>query len=644
MNSYGKPVATALLVASLVHTAISRIARVLVVTLLAFFSARHATAQMGANHSTIWTSGDIVYIDAVIGSDLPRASTPGQGTFGQPYASVSFAVADVFLNPRFPVVFNVMDLVGLGATHFVSNLNLPAYGVKLQTLTNSTIVLDGGGASSPVLYVNSEGQRFFSDGSLMPATIIQGFTITHGGYGVRLDVATAGSAKPLRTEIRDCFITQNKFLNVAYVGSTPYWGGVGIRIDSYGGVPTQYVIEQNEIYDQADFFPGHIGPASYGIWIVGRPNARESTLIRGNRLHQQETGIGIYGHPPSNAWVRPRILSNFLWDHEQHVWSVGDCGPILYNDTVFRARDYCLGPDRHVIHHAATPTPVGSNPEKERTAMIVRNCIFDYTPVPPITPGGPPVFPPVWPVDTFCGGGTVEVSWTDFETITGIVPTNDVVANLRQGPGNFFSRTIPFVSIGAVADLHLITPALMVESGDLVSIQPGQTIVLDQDQLPSDVRTDVDGDVRVSDFDRNGVLVPDRGGDEVFSAGQFGMRLSSTADRTGNVPAGATVTFTIQGVPNDLALLMGWLDCSTDTADDVIYNDLITQPFGNQLLPQCGLVNGSILVLNAQGQATVQLTLSGAVETQAYFQAIGLSQTGNPAPGCASNRVRIELN
>ncbi|MEY2746544.1 MAG: hypothetical protein RL112_1586 [Planctomycetota bacterium] len=615
-----------------------------------------ATAQQGANHGAAWTSADIVHVDLANGVDNFRQQNPGWGGINQPYRTVQHAVADVLGNaPRYPIVFNIgrVDHQPTNVVHAVSDLRLPAHGVKLQPYTGATVILDGGGDPSiastrpPVLFVDSAGPRWRADGSAMPATIIQGLTITGGGTGVKLDVAAAGSEKPLRTEVRDCVITSNKYFSYRQYESGIYFGGIGIWITSKAGAATQYVVEGNSIFDQADFCPNHDNPTSYGIRIDGHADARESSLIRGNQLHEQETGIGIYGSS-TNTWVRPRILSNFLRDHEQHVWSRGDCGPVLVNNTIFRVRDYCIGPDRHIIHHDATPLTADENPSKARTAMIVRNCIIDYTPVAPIQPGGTPSQPPpaapgtpiAWPINAITGSGTVDVAWTDLDWIA---PNPNVVF----GPGNHVGRPIPFASTADPVDLHLVAalpnPAPMIEGGDLESVDPGSSVWLDGVGLPCDARTDVDGDVRIADTNGDGSLLPERGGDEVQPMGT-GLRLTSTADRNGNVQDGSTVVFTIEGRPNELVALFGWFDCPTDANDDVVYNNFVLAPVGNVLLPPCGLVNSAAMFLDQQGRATVPLTLAAGKEFQAYFQALGLSASGAPTIGLASKRLRIELN
>jgi hypothetical protein len=656
-------------------------AAVALVGVLTAFAPTSAMAQVAANHSMAWTGVETIYIDPVNGQDKTRdPSVQGHdstwGRIGRPYMTVQHGVSDVLAHsPKFPVVFNI------SGTHQVVHLELPAFGVKLQPALGATATLDGGGTPSsptdidPVLLVNSEGPRVLPDGSATPATIIQGLTITGGGFGVKLDVETEVLTEPLRTEIRDCTITANRYGNHVDANEDRYWGGAGIYIRSHKYAPTRYVIEHNEISEHGgEYFPTHGGPWSYGIWIETKNEhspAFDSTLIRGNRLLRQETGIAMYGPHTQNAWIRPRILSNFLSEHEQHIWSVRDCGPVLINNTVLRMRDYCAGPDRHVVHHQANPTPAGANPWLERTAMIVRNCIFDHWTLPNPPASYSEVSDPIrplpdttvvanlhgWPTHTFGGGGTIDIAWNDYDhdKLISVVP--GLAADLRAGPGNELNRTIPFVDrTASPPDLHLEviagTPAApMIEGGDLASTTPGVMLNLDGQFLPCDVRVDVDGDARACDFDSNGSLLPDRGADEVLDvrvgavlALNSGLRLTSNADANGNVLNGATVTFTVEGRPNEAVMLLGWIDCPTNSNDDVVFNHLFMPPVGNVMLPPCGLINSAALVLNAQGITSFSMPLSAVREFQAYFQAVGLSAPGLPATGHASNRVRIELN
>lgn len=643
----------------------------------ALLASGQASAQMSADHSALWTNvgtnADIVHVDGGFGNDVTRVGNPGQGTLGAPYLTVQFAVNDVVNNPlappAFPIVFNVSDTLGINNVHSTINLILPAYGVKLQTIGNAPIVLDGPASGltapipqpmDPVVNVNWEGPRTLPDGSPMPATIIQGFTIRNGSVGVKLDVPVS-TGLPLRTEIRDCVITGNRaghYLNDA---------GTGIYIRSYHKTPTQYVIEDNYILDNAEFFWGDYGGSSWGIRIqavlqAGDLSIHESSLIRGNQLARQETGIGIYGHSsgsgPVDVWVRPRILSNLLWDHEQHVWSVQGTGPVLSHNTFFRVRDYCLGPDRHIIHHTGPTIAATADPDTEQYAMIVKNCIVDHD-APAIEPAGTPVFgPPLiplqWPKGSFCGGGSIFVSWTDHEGM--LAYPGDPAANLIDlGNNDATNLPVSYVStgvgpLGAGTDIHLMPPTTQIESAAFKDLDVFHSVTVGPESLPYDVRTDVDGHVRAIDFDRiDGVAMPDRGGDEVLLAGVAGMTLTTDADRTGNVSMSVnpTVTFTIQGVSNDLAAIQGWVDCPADPFDDVIYNHVLAAPFGNLLLPQCGAVFLFFVPLDPAGVGVVPavpIAPTVPLETQFYFQAFGLTVPSTPALGTASNRVRIEVN
>jgi len=649
--------------------ALRRIARALglalVVGTTTAFVSHNAHAQAG-NHSLVWTTGDIIHIDPAspfTGTRWGVGGNPLLGTAAQPYNDVSAAVNDMLwatgAAPVFPVVFNVRDNGTAVTTYSVQNLRLPAHGVKLQTLSNSAIELDGGMANNAVLIVDTEGPRFFSGGQ-MPASIIQGFTIRNGGTGIELRVASVTSDKPIKTEIRDCVITENKYQQLfPNPGGGVAGGGTGIRIVSNTSAPTQYVIENNEISRHGDFFFGDNAPASRGIYLSVYQTREDSTLIRGNRIYHQGTGIQIQGS--ATGWARPRILSNFLWEHEQQVFSQ-EGGAALLNNTIYRARDFCLGPDRHVVHHQATPVMIDQDPRTQRTAMIVRNCIIEHNQAatPAVTPGGAPGFPPTWDVDTFCGGGTVFLSNSDIEMVIGVAPNNfpgtpgavpcsvtPLGTRLVMQGGNFQGRVQGFVSpTTPLPDLHLMPTALQAESGSSKEVSSPEAIILvGSTWLPCDVRTDVDGHVRLVDSDRNGDVAADRGGDELCTPPQSGMTLEAVnVDRTGNLPAGATVTFIVRGMPNDIALIQGWLDCPSVSDDDVVFNNQVFLPLGNLLLPQCGAVNSPLILLNGAGIGTFSLPLAGLPETQVYFQAIGLTFGSNPLLGTASNRVRVELN
>ena len=91
--------------------------------------------------------------------------------------------------------------------------------------------------------------------------------------------------------------------------------------------------------------------------------------------------------------------------------------------------------------------------------------------------------------------------------------------------------------------------------------------------------------------------------------------------------------------------MQSWWDCSTDPFDDVVYNNAFLPPVGTVLLPFCDQINGNVLVLDAAGRATVTIpSVTGLLESQFYFHAVGITPAGNPVPGTSSNRVRIEID
>src|SRR5688572_27788733 len=111
----------------------------LLVATATLLGAPNAAAQSGADHSLVWTSGDIIYIHpaGLSGTRWGPFGNPLLGTIGQPYNDVSLAVNDMLwasgAAPTFPVVFNVQDGGTALTTYPASSLRIPAHGVKLQT-------------------------------------------------------------------------------------------------------------------------------------------------------------------------------------------------------------------------------------------------------------------------------------------------------------------------------------------------------------------------------------------------------------------------------------------------------------------------------------------------------------------------------
>lgn len=594
-----------------------------------------SAASLAQNHSLEWTTGTVAFVAPFTNGGLDistNPSTPGPwgpmgqagwgSTPGTAYETIDFAMNDILANLTltggFPIVLNVMTDAGdTPFTYGVTGISLPAYGVKLQKLGDAEVTLSGANnRSSAVLRVNTLGPPLLpGTDTPMPATIIQGFTIRDGSVGVELDVTNA--FVPLRTEIRDCDITGNLGSGA---GGGPGFGGTGILITVQDG-HSEYVIEHNRIFGNGMY--NDLGVPSYGIFLLTRNDATDSTLIRGNEIYFQEAGITAAQF--EDSITRPRVFSNFLWDHEQQVTSYRS-GMVFYNNTVYRNRAFSSAPRFWCLYHDA-PT-AGSIGTEDTMAFLVHGNILDHAPT----------------LDTFQGLGTFFVTSNDVENL--LTPTS--AQDLRIGLGNVLGRAVPYVD-ATTPDLHLFGAAStpQIESSANAEILPGVTArITPQLRVPIDVRSDVDGDIRIRDFDGDANAVSDRGGDEVH-----GLRIRCIeADGTGNLRdiasppiaglATANITLEATGPVGAQVAFHLWLDDPAQNDDDTIYSNFFLNPLGNMMLPLGGQLPVPGLAISASGTATLATSITIAPEWQVYWQAYLI----NSGTGVASNLLRLELN
>ena len=584
-------------------------------TLLAFLgvaamaSAVPLAAQGGATsvYGTRWAIGSTVFVSSSSGTD---STAPGAGTTrASAYRTLQFALDQTIIvqgsNPA-PIVINVLP--GL---YQPTGFSMPANGVRLQALGDGVVVSGTLAPTGAVITVDSVGVETLPDGSRNPASIIQGFEIRDGSIGVNLDLGLARPGNELQTEIRDCRITANL--------SPDGLGGTGIRIETSPDTKSAFVIEDNEIFANGVKNPNK---ASFGIDMI--IDGIDSTLIRSNSVSFQEVAMRFRGRDP-DAWCRPRVFSNFIHDHEQMIDS-NDAGPIFVHNTVYRIIDWSGAPQRYALLHNAPPLSPTADVENERFGFVVLNCIVDHHPLD----------------DSLRGFGTFAVAFSDLEN-TGN-PSSNVDA--RLGARVAFNRTVAYVD-PALPDLHLLPTAAQVDDGSSALVLPGRTATLLGVQIPIDVRQDVDGDVRLTDRDLDGIDEPDRGADEVHNTR---LSILDGAEAVGNVKSGGSAVLRMEAPAGSNVLLYAWIDDPAQVFDDVIFNNFLLVPpsdpfsLGNVLLPN--LPPFPVAVGAApQGVFDWSFTAGPAypAESEVLLQAFSLRPFPNLRAD-ASNRLRIEIN
>lgn len=556
----------------------------------------------------------------------PQGSDANSGAFSTPMRTITAALIRAMTGQQVATTVNVFPGTYNLANGEIFPLLMPMHGIKLEAIAPGVVInATGVGSSTPAISV-----------VLTPVTnfipsIIRGFEITGGGIGV--EFAAGDNIVPttewfvLRPEVRDCNIHDNLGPNGV--------GGYGIDIRNLSHLRTEVVVENNEIHHH-----GTLNVPSAGIRIrTGNEYSFDSTLIRRNRIYFQEVGVDL-GAPVGVC--RPRLFSNFLWHHEQHVFSVGS-GPWIINNTLAFALPFSSNPTLTAIGHFAVGTAQNEdmsaglilNPMS--TLLVVRNSIL-------------------WNPDV-AGFSAPEVSGSG-PYCRGFNDMQDLGTNINfvDRGGNVVIPTVPQFR-AAPTDLRLVAVASpQVETAELALLVQGALFDLDG-RLPPvslDVSIDNEGDCRALEFNKvDAAYAPDRGGDEVRAPGDVNLG-TTNVDPYGNVRTTSAADGTLEWNFNltltartgEAAAILCW---AADPAGpiDMNYMNAILPPLGNVLLP----VGGTFTLLSGFVTGT-SFTFPGAgmtlgynpslAECEMYFQGFTLNlATGK---GDLSNRVRVELN
>lgn len=556
----------------------------------------------------------------------PAGSDTNSGTsVGNAFLTITHALSVTTLTPGVATAINVLP--GNYAMNFANPLlgetfplTMPVKGVKLEAYAPG-VVIDAFGSApgTPVIDVVTPSPL-----GTLPASIVRGLDITGGSVGVSVSATPvtlpSGADPVLRPEIRDCRIHHN-------LGPL-LGGGFGIKVSNNSNLRTEVVIENNEIDHH-----GTLNVPSAGIRIAtSTADAADSTLIRGNNIHDQEVGVDMNRNA---GYCRPRLFSNFIWHHEQHVF-INKAGPILVNDTLAFAIPFSSLPVLRGVNHAAAgnaasdeviPASLQMNGQKD--LCVIRNCILWNPAV-----GG-------FPCPEISGPGPFCIGFDDVEDMgnaSNVFNRGNVVVIPNPGPS----------FVGAPADLHLTNTAGQIEKAELTFLVPGVFIDLDgRGPVRLDIGTDIDGDSRNIDFIKtNAAFAPDRGGDEVRAAGDVHLDAVGV-DRFGNIAMTPVANFTLNLTKraNEFAAILVWMSDPAGPVD-MNYANTLLSPWGNQLLPSAGMVTLITTNQTTQPLSTLSIPLGVAnpvfAECELYYQ--GMTVDLATMKGDISNRVRVEFN
>lgn len=288
----------------------------IIVLLLAVVDPVSARITAGPSYSqTAWQNGYLTpqldpslvqtgqyryYVDAVNGSNVT-----GNGTSVAPWQTISYAmgqimgtdvelhvapgVYDAALGESFPVVMKPeISLIGAGYT---------------QT------IIAGNGSDSVI--------RFPASSIYTETTVLQGFKITDGAQGVRLDGFTGSGSSPL---IQDNWITGNTY---------------GIYVDTASSRKVYALIRDNliannsshGIYSRADYTRAHASP----------------TIEKNQILNNGGDGIYCWAGASSGetSYCSPQIRQNLIQDNAGVgircvTYYAGNCGLQIVGNTIAR--------------------------------------------------------------------------------------------------------------------------------------------------------------------------------------------------------------------------------------------------------------------------------------------------------------------
>lgn len=516
----------------------------------------------------------------------PGGSDANAGTTSAaPWKTIGRALGDPtvtsFLGVGIPVTINLMP----GEYSLASNgelfpIALPARNVSLEAWAPGVVFR--GFPDTDLIVVSSPGVP----SSISTDTVIRGIELTNGDRAIEIDPGLSGgrSVGTDRVHVLQCDIHDNS--------------RDGIKIIVEEGWRGEHVIEDNDVYNHT--------PSGWGI-ILDNFGA-SSSVIRSNRLYDNEVNVQITDWNEAVGVCAPRVQSNLIWEGE---WNsiFQFCSPWIVNNTLAFARPHSSGQHVYgVIYNGTTGEQM----------TLANNIIWNPDP----------------------GFGATDVAATGTSVVC---DSNDILLGTGPcAPGvNGNTNVNPqFVLPAAPYDLHLLTTSPVIGLGNPAFVHPPLSLTVDGTGVPADLRQDVDLDPRAIDFGKNGTASVDMGGDEVTE-----VRLSpaSGVDALGNllVSGGAFAsTYTITGRPGDTYLVF----YSFSFALDPDFNNLFLNPYGNVLLDLAALQPVASGTIGVGGSATFSFngTLNPVPdEFEVFLQGVVLT---SPGLGDATNRLRLELN
>lgn len=498
------------------------------------------------------------YVDGASGSDAYPGISPALA-----FATIGHAVS----------IAAPGDTINVLPATYSENVYLDKPGIKLEALSGAT-VMPGFGAAFEVTATTA---------SILPDTVIRGFTITGGLNGVWIHSDFGGSSLEVSPTVEMNTLIDNS---------------IGILVEPYGfGAFCRPILRYNCI--TATPPAGCSEPFTFGISLRPAAEGTSAAQIRSNRIFFQEWALGI-----------------FSFDGTGIDFSDVECNVMAYNEWG--------------IYTSMSP---GSS------LTVVNNTIAQGYPASAVTI--------VYGVQNGGSGGLFlenNIVWIpdDFACQSTGVTGLDLSGSITLGMANLIEDLTPGVdpafadrSISGL-DFHLLPFSPAIDAGNTPYVDPSGAHPVDFDH---------DGAPRLIDPFRTGGLVVDLGAHEYTTVALDLVDASDIVNSSGrpyvNWRAGRSIDITVFGSPGDLAFVW-WLpggSYGTNLVFPALGNmlTLMLNPPITVPIPATGAVSFQVWLDPALAVALQ--------EVEFHFQAM-LWQPGSFAPylGAFTRRVVLEAN
>lgn len=452
-----------------------------------------------------------LFVDAVNGIDDTTMNAAHGTLFQTPFQTIQAAVdrAELLMAGSLgavqglPVTINLIPAAPFVVTQPIL---IPALGISIESAGPGLAAVQGAAQAFEVFDVDrtlAAAVLNASPGVVFPATVIRGLDISDGSFGIRVRPQPTTAFSPtISMEIRDCDIHDNF---------------TGVMIDT--PMRNETVVEHNRIFHNQDPL------TTFGNGLRVRTQSVSSSLIRANRIWDNEVNLELVNITNDAFNSRDRVFSNFIELGEFNV-DMTNTAALLRSNTIAFAVSFSAPPLGIVYRNSG----VAANPTLE-----LRNNIVWHPGVDDIR---------------FFGLTAPQLLVTTNDLNAEPAPLDAITRSLINANGNFMLAP-PFAAQPVPENLHLqpiaTSPAIWGGADATFVHVPvpapntfaNSTILLAVagQNVRVDIPCDVDLDSRTVRMAGEPALTSDIGADEIVFS-----RLVSTArlDPLGNLPFNLT--------------------------------------------------------------------------------------------------------